>query len=291
MSLGFQEPLEALAAAAAERSPEPWIFYRPEWDWRWQSYGRAADRVARTIRRWHGKGVCSVGGRPLEIPPGMRPEDQAAAILAAEALGLPLAYQAGSSVRELRWDGHRLELVPGRGALESASLESLRSLDFQDADSGPGSNKTRSTDPFGNDAVFSSPWIELTRSLFHLCPENDSLPCRRPMVLAQPELFFPVAEGWGMARRRSVSTFSLCRDAAWILEPESEAFLPTVLWSRPTHLLLTFEGLQRLLGEWTKRRRKESRLRRVILWIQDGDEVDPSWSERLDAEVLPWNSV
>ena len=241
--------LDRLATAASERPDEPWLFYRPGLDWRWQSWARAADRVARAATSW--SAAAPNAGSTLEIPPTLRPEDRIAAILAAEALAwtvrledgerVPSATVSSATAHRLRLGDAELFLPAGRAYLDR---EPLQSVDDWVVRGGPGS-------PF--DSVLEALQVEAVVGARKGTP-------RRPMLFVQSEL---LGDG---PRLRALTEASLKMDAAWILEPQEDAMVATILWSRPTHVVLRHDGLAALIDAWTPSAAKHSRLRRVLLW-------------------------
>lgn len=62
-----------------------------------------------------------------------------------------------------------------------------------------------------------------------------------------------------------VLAWTLRSGAAWVLEPESEAFLETVLWARPSVVMATGAELERLASAMTDRKhRRHSRLKVTV---------------------------
>ncbi|MEM6794482.1 MAG: hypothetical protein AAF725_10910 [Acidobacteriota bacterium] len=79
---------------------------------------------------------------------------------------------------------------------------------------------------------------------------------RRPILLASPSGDPSLLAG--------LLRWSLERDAAWVLEPEKDAFASVAWWSRPTHLVATAEEIESLAGHFDRAARRRSRLQKVL---------------------------
>lgn len=243
-------PLTRLATAAQERPDEPWLFYRPGLDWRWQSWARVADRVARALTVWS-EAVSEEPPTPVAVPPNLRPEDAVPAILAACHLGSGVIWHDGPARSPLEgirlWQGEQsLLLPPVRGALD---VEPLQALDVQEE---------------------AEPAPQILPKIWRTDPPSGS---RRPLLFVQPELVGAESGVDGLRRLQDLTALSLELDAGWVLEPQRDAFVPTVVWSRPTHLLLRRDGLARLLDVWGAGERRHSRLLQVVVAEPAGEAI------------------
>lgn len=263
--------LDRLAVAARERPDEPWLFFRPGLDWRWQSWARVADRVARAAGAWSAEGS-SPGEPALVLPPTLRPEERIAAILAAEALGWPVRSADPSGEPS----GPATDATHNRFQRGSASHVLPAARGYLDRE------PLQPVDPWVRctDSEVSAP--EQVRSAeTHEIETQQTGPLngsRRPLLFVQSELLVEAN------RLRDFTDLSLKMDAAWILEPQIDALAATVLWARPTHIVVRADGLATLQEEWTASAAKNSRLCEVTLW-GDG-ELDAGTASRLGVDSI-----
>ncbi len=100
---------------------------------------------------------------------------------------------------------------------------------------------------------------------------------RRDIVCAAPELDPGITQ--------LLVAWTLARDAAWVLEPETEAFIETVLWARPTVIWARVVELEQLAARLKARKhRRRSRLRSVV--VADGEDTAPGLGKMLGADVV-----
>jgi hypothetical protein len=64
----------------------------------------------------------------------------------------------------------------------------------------------------------------------------------------------------------TVLTWALMNDAAWLMEPRSDAFVAAVRWARPTVVMASAAEVEQLAAEMGERRtRKRWRLRAIVV--------------------------
>lgn len=251
----------ALLADWATRTPyAPWLFYRRGWDWQWRSWRRVADQVARgaeRLRGWASDGAAA-GPAPHIAFEGRQDPDTVAvglAIEAIDAVGVPFPGREREFVEQaaqegcVAWAGvegampaepvpetlERIALPPALSALERTPRQSLHV----------------EHEPAVGSATVSL--IADARQLDHRVP----LSARRDIVCAAPSLT-PGA-------MRQLQAWTLVRGAAWVLEPYADAFVPTVLWARPTIACGSAVDLAPLAGELEDRKhRRHSRLATIL---------------------------
>lgn len=132
-----------------------------------------------------------------------------------------------------------IELPRCRGELEGPSpegpfLDELRA--------------TESADPLGSILPTA---IDIDRSFFGGGGRG------RPVLFASP--------GLGASRFLGLIAFTLLRRVAWVLEPQVEAFVATVLWARPTVLIARPGDLRTLVGHFDRAAQRQSRLRAILV--------------------------
>ncbi len=273
--------IAALAERGRATPHEPWLFHRDGWDWRWRSWSRVADQVARgaAVLRDAVAGGTRVGFRARQHP------DAVAAGLAIQAAGrvavpVPVDRHLAAEVGCGAWAevGDEASAEPGGlagvalpAALSPLDQTSRRPLDL-DADSAAGAVHLPERGELEPRASMAAAGRLEGEGL-----AGELLPARgRAIVCASPALDLPsalVLESW-----------TLLRDAAWVLEPDPATFLATVLWARPT-LVWGLAGELELLAERlrTRKHRRHSRLSAIV--VAGGGELDPEpWSE-LGVEV------
>lgn len=262
----------------ARRSPEqPWLFFRPELDWRWYSWRQVAAQVASGPVAAGGSadlGAAALGSGGAVVYPSYAHPDVLGFDLAVSAAGLapaPLAPQLWPPSRALLETvgavalgrlGHGLLGLPKRAADPAgATLPRLQPA------SPPG--------PFERSAPVAPPAVP--PGAVWLSTAGD------PRCVSQPELCAAVEASFGSLptpERRDVVVVGRClaepferllvswaalTGAALILEPEAARALPveTIRWVRPTLLHGTAAELcelqtrllprfrrSRLVGRW-----------------------------------------
>ncbi len=279
-------PLAVLARRAGLTPYEPWLFHRDGWDWRWLSWSRAADQVARgaavlrdaglrdAVLRDAVAGGSRVGYRTRQHP------DAVACGLAIQAAGLiavpirgdrPEATRLGCGVWAEVEEAAGQVPAPtlDRVALPAAlsPLERTQPLPLElGAPSGgiylPGIGE-----------FLPGPWLQAVERL------DGSLPpaAKRAIVCASPELDPPAAQ--------LLEAWTLLRGAAWVLEPDAAAFVETVLWARPTLVWGSAAELEQLAARMgTRKHRRHSRLSEVV--VAGGEQVDPGPWQALGVRVV-----
>ncbi|MEM1202549.1 MAG: hypothetical protein AAGN66_04915 [Acidobacteriota bacterium] len=253
-------PVQLLIERAAAAPEHPWLFFRRGLDWRWLSYRQVADQVARSakaLRDW-AEDMRAQGLQTPRVAVDPRPlPDALVATLSAATAGLEAeAVDPASGVEVFtppaarsnldRWEAEPLEPVTAIEGTESR-------LWFRD-DGAP----LRSVLPAGSVAAAEA----LT----------DTLPPpagARPILMSGADL--------GAARLQALAAWTLSADAAWVLEPQKDAFAATVLWVRPTHLVARGDDFEDLARDWDRRASKQSRLVAVVTVVsEDGPSATAS---------------
>lgn len=273
-----------LLAARARRTPaDPWLFYREGWEWSWRSWRRVADQVARGAAEIRRRASNVARRRASNVAPpviayGARQDpDAVAAGLAIQAVGavaLPVAGGVPPDPEEWRYAAWAeveccqspATVPPGveRWVLPAARTQ----LDRTER------RPLAPADPVGGVRIDPSEATLSARRLMDAARDLDAriaLSEGRSIVCADPEL--------GLAASRSIETWTLLADAAWVLEPDREAFFQTVLWARPTVVFAAADALERL-GELLapRKRRRHSRIR-VAVRIGEGRVREALWRD------------
>lgn len=253
------------------RGEDPWLFFRPELDWRWCSWAQAAAAVAEGMEALAALGAGRAAGANVAVRRKLTAEAVAWS-LAIQALGLtavPVEGEAPPGVEE--------HPVP---AVASGILGSLRGKPSLVPQKEPAAAGGVLLDPFSDeegdeDGNFPRPHVgrgqtsggdrkkistarigrlagELGRRLAAApgAPTPRSAKAARDVVVAGGSLAsLPV---------HVLLSWSLVSGAAVVLEPERAAYRETVRWVRPTLLAGTarqLEGLWRELAPRPARRR------------------------------------
>lgn len=270
--------LDLLAERARATDYEPWLFHRDGWDWRWRSWGRVADHVARGVEalRAHAEEPRRAGYAVRQDPDAVTAglTIQAAGWTAVPIQGGPREASAlGCDV----WVGigdqasaADLDCVTLPSALSALDRAPPRSLKLEAA---PGSVRLPSQAERA-----PAEWIEAAEHLDDsLAPGSERDADCRPIVGAVPDL--------DLADAQLLEVWTLLRGAAWVLEPQTSAFVETVLWARPTVVWARAAELERLAARLRVRKhRRRSRLSSVV--AAGAEEVDQEpWGE-LGIEVV-----
>ncbi len=260
------------------------MFYRESLDWRWRSYARVADQVARAVKFLR-EAVAARATEPqaVGLAADMPPEDRVAAILAAQCSGCATRWPGGSEPADLLLGHPDLPMPPCRGMLDTREkLLGLR----------PTESSAGGVIVSGPDGSFLWAAQDLESQAGSLIRESDRALLSdghgRPILFAQAELLAnPVMVS-------ILTSLSLQLHSAWALEPHPEAFVATVLWVRPSFLVTRASGADavcRALGsKGEKSDRKQSRLSRLVVCEahNPGDEARARWKEELNVEVDWW---
>ncbi len=263
----------ALGARARISPHDPWLFYRDGWDWRWRSWSRVADQVARgaeVLRR--------------EIPtPGARiafvaaqDPDAVSAGLAIRAAGA-VAIPVGGTIEDAARHGCAALARVG-GASDAAEpipcielpaalspLETTPRRALEDADSAPGGLGFAAGDPprvLPPEALLSA-----ARRLDALLPHRS----KRPIACAAP--------GLDVRAERLVEAWTLVRGAAWVLEPLADAFVATVLWARPTLVFGHGADLEPLAEPLKARKHRRHRRLEAVVVAGSGAVAPAPWDD------------
>ncbi len=264
-------PLSILAGRARAAVYEPWLFHRDGWDWRWRSWARVADHVARGVEvlRAHAE------PRTAAYPDRQHP-DAVTAGLVIRAAGWTAVPAGGPHAAPALDCGVWVAVGDGAPAAEIESVALPPALSAVDRTlprplelpAAPGSVQLPGF-PEGEPAESIAAAERLDGTLAH----GSS----RPIVCAVPDLE-PCAA-------HLLETWTLLRGAAWVLEPEASAFVETVLWARPTVVWGRAAELERLAARLQVR--KHRRHNRLTSVVAAGDEaVDPDPWQALGVEVI-----
>ncbi len=272
-------PLAILAERAESAGYEPWLFHRDGWDWKWRSWGRVADHVARGVETLRG---ASTQPRRAGYDCRQHPDSvtvglaiQAAGWAAVPVIGGPSQAQAvgcdvwvsGSESETSTSDIERIELPPVSSPIERAEPRPLVLA--------PESSETSMTLP-QTKQILAADLVASAKQLDLRLPAD-----RWPIVCAAPNLRTDDA--------RLLEVWTLVRGAAWVLEPEASAFVETVLWARPTLVWGQAKELESLATRLQSRKhRRRSRLSAVI--VTGDQEIAPGPWQTLGAEILTHNS-
>jgi hypothetical protein len=279
------------AAAAvfeqARRSPDdPWLFFRPELDWRWRSWSEVARAVAAGVEalaafgpgarvafedRLHpdrvafdlavqGSGHISV---PLPLP-SSQPLSPPVALEAPSGADFPAVdiwFVADPSPSPGPGPVFPLPLIPDRWevrspvppapALKPGAVELDQTVELDRA-AGPGQGRER-------EIWLTGAVAEKARNLPAVEPRDSRTRKREILVCAEP---------LGSLQGQVLVAWSALTAAALLLEPEPAHFRGTVQWSRPTVLAgraAQLAAVRRDCGEeaerrpwWRRGRRREA---------------------------------
>ena len=302
-------PASLLAARCRTQAPEPWLFFRRGWKWRWASYGQIADQLARGLRVIRQAATSAPDGVRWGTHGMQQPDAVALACLLIEVDGTlhvrrpktdgsqpTLAGEGGKTaywvdaVADVPGEadgpespqevGHlRVPTVAGQldrrplEALEEASLQPGGMSWLEDDDGSrwtlpelrDRARRLAATLAEGHRPQEASSWLGRWRA-------RRRLP-HRPIVCVSPALS-PVD-------LLVVAWSTLALDAVWILEPQGDAFLPTVDWVRPTVVVTDPEHEEELHRRLVALPRGHRRLRTVLSWPSGAsDAIDPQlWRE------------
>ncbi len=274
--------LAALAARAAAQSEEPWLFYRRGWDWRWRSWGQVADQVARsaaTLRRSPALAGRSGPGRPGPSRPAVRGAfdgrqhpDAVAAGLAIQAVGATAVPRSAGPLRPVEVavlqggdPAVRLRLPICRSRLERWRP---RALDLEAAPA----------------AALAFDPASATVSQQQMDGEAERLALLLPAAVGRPILCASAA--LDPRALQILLAWAARTGAAWILEPDAEAFPAAARWARPTLVVATggeLEGLAAALDGGKRRRH-----RRLAAVVAVGEPAGREGWEELGVPVVEW---
>ena len=268
----------------------PWLFYRTGWHWAWRSWRRVADQVARGLATLNEAGV-SAGDR-LAFRARQDPDSVATglAIQAAGAVAMPLEDSAPSLNNTTRlctaWVATQSEdesIPPETAPPPAAGADSLPSIVLPPALSALERTERRPLilDPSSH-RVSGESLLAAAQSLerrllepAHSASEQTTIACVSPILAPETQL--------------GLQAWTLLRGAALVQEPHPEAFLPALLWARPTFAAVSHSELEPLAAALaTRKHRRHSRLRVVVAVdgsAQGGAESDTA----LDVER--WNDL
>ncbi len=266
-------PLAVLAERARATGYEPWLFHRDGWDWCWRSWSRVADHVARSVAVLQ---TCTAEPRRAGYAASQHPDAvtvglalQASGWVAvpvrggpreASSLGCGLWAEVGE--RESAAGIERVGLPSVRSPLERTLLQSLV------LERAPGSVRLP-----GALEVAPVEWMAAAERL------DDSLASERgrSIVCAAPDL--------NLSDTQLLETWTLVRGAAWVLEPDKDAFVETVLWARPTVVWARGRDLELLAPRiGARKHRRSSRLLSIV--VAGEEEVDQDPWRKLGIEIV-----
>ncbi len=265
-------PVAILAERARAAPHEPWLFHRDGWDWRWLSWSRAADQVARGAAVLRG---AVAGGSAVAYAARQHPDAVAAglAIQAAGMVSVPVSGEpeAGADAwAEVEGAAGQGRVTGAARVVLPAALSPLDRTRLLELDSEAAAGAVRLPDR-GEPAPAAS--IRAAERLAGALPPA----ARRAIVCASPDL--------DPAAAHLLEAWTLVRAAAWVLEPQGSALLETVLWARPTQVWGRPGELARLGSRMAERKhRRHSRLSAVV--AAGGGVVDPDPWQALGVEVV-----
>lgn len=301
-------PVGCLAARCGEQSSEPWLFYRRGWKWRWASYGQVADQITRGLRIVRQAATSAPRTARWVTHGTQHPDTVAVACMLLEAGGTlhlrrPMADGSWSSPQEGAEDAPRWVVAAAEPA-DSDDLDPSRQGGLLEVPSVPGQLDRRPLEAletgFLDRCVVSQVEDEDGRQW---TPADLRDRARRLAEALAEEHGFPETGSWlrrWQDRRRLprrpivcvspavspvdllvVAWATLVLDAAWVLEPQADAFLPTVDWVRPTVVLTDPEHEAELHRRLVALPRGQRRLRSVVGWPSGTPEgLDPQfWQE------------
>lgn len=242
----------ALADHAAATPEEPWLFDRDGDDWRWRSWAQVADQAAR------GAGVLGrLAGTARVVVADRLAPDAVAAALAVQAAG-GVAVQAGDRAAD---DAPAPDLPPVRSRLARWT---------------PDLDALRHTDP---DALaFAGRTHHDLWAAARVWSGRFPAPRGRPILLASPEL--------GRVHRQVLLAWALATGAAWVLEDDPFAFLPSALRNRPTRVLAPGADLA-LLATALRERRHRRWHRLEAVGVTDDAPAELYYGDEWDALGVP----
>ncbi len=295
-------PGTLLSERSARQGAEPWLFYRRSWHWRWRSYGQVADQVSRGMATWR-LAAESAHTKLLAHLHGTQHPDTLALVLAvlghggATVLHSPAAGAMAPATSATPSTHGTLARMLGRGSSDvwlQVAAEGEQTGLADPVVGGPqrlimpaaaGQLEQRSLQPLSAEGMIDQALGEL----FHVSTESEASTesevsprpvairrlgaraetlarhldgCRgpkgqRPILCASPYL--------GPRDLWCIAWATLLSDAAWVLEPQRDAYAATATWVRPSLLLASVAeeaALHRGLVATPKRHR---RLRRLLI--------------------------
>ncbi len=282
----------ALAQHARRAPTDPWLFYRDGWDWAWRSWRRVADQVARgseSLQRFTGDGFASDRAVARIAFDARQDPDAIAAGLAIQANGAVAVPLVDSELEATRvtgcdaWAEVEGGLSPGSipPSLERIVLPAaLTQLDRAERRSlePPRAAVAAAVAVAGSTTLPATELMMAARRLDSRLQPWD----RRPVVCAAPNL--------DLVASQLIQAWALVSGAAWVLEPHPEAFVPTVLWARPSLIFADADGLSRLASQLKIRKhRRHSRLQVAVL-VGDGAVEDGAVEDDM-VENGPWRDA
>lgn len=266
-------PLAVLAERAGTAGFEPWLFHRDGWDWCWRSWDRVGDHVARGVEVLRGAAATARIGYEARQHP-----DAVTAGLTIRATGLT-AVPITRESRDARTDEYDLWLEVGDGAPETGKTPDCIVLPPVSSalDSTPPRRMALDAAPGeislpDREQLTAGELIQAARRLSDVANPG----ARRIIVCATPALEPSTA--------LLLETWTLLHGAAWVLEPQTSAFVETVLWARPTRVWGRAYELDQLAARLQVRKhRRRSRITGVVA-VGD-DEVDAGPWRELGVEV------
>ncbi len=292
----------AALAERARRTPrEPWLFYREGWDWRWRSWARVADQVMRGLTALREKLTMLQDQSSEAGPIAANYRIGFDASLDPDAITSGLVVQAAGVIAvPVDLDSTGLAWATTLGCSAWVEVEGTRFVERSDrdperlvlpaalsaTDPTPRQPLVLDLEPAGGEIEMQP---RVTAAASELMVAARRLEGRLPPSARKGSLFkagapeqaiFCCAPGLGADVARLLQTWTLVRGAAWVLEPDLEAFVETVLWARPTLVCAAAAELTELASRLQRRKhRRHSRLEAIL--VADGElETVGVWREQ-----------
>ncbi len=255
----------ALAARARLTPREPWLFYREGWDWRWRSWARVADQVVRSLLAQPGVDINRIGFDARLDPDAI-------------VSGL-VAQMAGVTAIPIDLDSAGLAKATAMGCSAWLEVEGSHFVPRSDRD------PERIVLPASLSAVDPTPRrplqldrraalgdLELNTGLqpvTALMSAARRLDSRLPMATgkdASKQVIFSLAPRLETGVAQLLQAWTLVQGAAWVLEPDLEAWVEAVLWARPHIVCAGAPELAELASQLRQRKyRRHRRLTAIVV--------------------------
>lgn len=281
---GADQLAAQLARRARETPATPWLFFRQGFDWRWRSWARVADQVARgadRCRRWSQ----TQGERSLKVSTVWHP-DAVAGCLAVAAAGLEVDLDGASSSEA------------GACTLALPSPEGDGDGDGKHDGDGDFSSGSSPTLPSCHGALdaFEGATLEVAAGDSGLLLEGETWPwsridaSRKHFGALGQALGAPLDLEAGRGKKKqlillasgslppslfvTLLAWSLHTGASWILEPDPDELAGVAWWSRPSILVATADELEAFAAHFDRSARKRSRLTALVSIDRAIEEID-----------------
>ena len=262
--------LAGLARRAAAEPYNPWLFFRHSLDWEWRSWSQVTDQITRGVRN-----ATATESPRIAFENRLDPDDLAAG-LAILATGKTAVAVSGSPPPGLPFVKTATDLEDSAAADSGDAFLSLPAcrdhLDRQRHET------IVSAATLGNlEASPESqpiPMAELSAGssrLAALLPEAPPSRISRQILCATPEL--------EADRVLALLAWTVHRAAVWALEPASEAFQATLLWTRPTVVVATAKDLDSIAVKLSSRPHRRHHRLQIAITIDEMPKDLQMWSD------------